>query len=688
MIVFLETQLNHWWGMSGSESVMADAEASYRLGDYAAAADRLLSLVKEEPPSAGSLRLLGLCRLRLGAPVEAVKLLERALRLAPADPWARLHYGLGLQTAGRHAEALPLFRACLTLLPNDPAPALNLATSLLALGDIKGAIHNARRARLRAPNMPQTHYTLGLAYLSSGINERAVTCFRRAATLSPKFAEAWINLGVAHYRSGRIEAAKQAMRSALRADPENRTAIANLGGFLRLTGETEVAETLLRTQVARDPAAVGARLNLAADLLQEDRATEALALLGKQPPSDREMRQHWLLQHTLAHIKLGRLHEARAALTALGSVPPALVPLLHWRHVLLARGDGDVAGARHYATLMEATLDISATILPEHRIMGHYDLAKFWSGLGEVERAFAHWTNAHGLLARFQPFSRVDHADAIEATMKWHDATRLHRGPRAANDDQVPVFVVGMPRSGTTLVEQIIAAHPAVHGAGERPALAQTFARLGSGDGAGAVRRIADLDAATLDVEATRYLRDLHAIAKDAKRIIDKMPGNYRYLGLTALMLPGARVISCERDPRDIGLSIFTFRFYGLHAYAHDLADLGWTIAQQRRLMAHWRESLPNPILTVKLTDWVENFAVTLRRVLDFLDLPYDAACETFYEADRRVRTVSRNQVRQPINARGVGRWRDYQRPLAPLIMALREHGALKDEPQNPSAGY
>jgi Flp pilus assembly protein TadD len=666
-----------------SETVLAmnDAEASYRAGDYLAAADRLLPLVGEEPASAGALRLLGLCRLRLGAPAEALELLERAVRLAPADAIARLHHGLGLQAAGRHSEAAALFRACHTLLPEDPAPALNLAASLLALGDIQGAIQSGRRARLRAPTMPQAHYTLGLGYLSAGLNELAVTCFRRATTLAPNMAEAWVNLGVAHYRGGRIEAAKEAMRAALKADPENRAATANLGGFLRLTGEVEAAETLLRAQVARDPDAIGARLNLAADMLQEDRAADALALLGDRAPSERAMRQHWLLQHALAHIKLGRPDEARAALAALGAVPTALVPLLHWRHVLLAHAEGDVAAARHHATLMEATLDITAAPLPEHQIMGHYDLAKFWSGLGEVERAFSHWTAGHRLLARFQPFARAEHADAIEATMKWHDAARLHDGPRAANADQTPVFVVGMPRSGTTLVEQILAAHPDVHGAGERAALARTFARLGGGDGAEAVRRIAGLDAATLDAEAARYLRDLHAIDKDAKRIIDKMPGNYRYLGLTALMLPGARVISCERDPRDIGLSIFTFRFYGLHAYAHDLADLGWTIAQQRRLMAHWHETLPNPILTVKLADWVEDFAGTLRRVLDFLDLPYDAACETFHEADRRVRTVSRAQVRQPINARGIGRWRHYQRQLEPLVAALREHGALQDEP-------
>jgi tetratricopeptide (TPR) repeat protein len=669
--------------MSLSQHAVADAEASYRSGDYEAAAERLLPFASGGSPSADSLRLLGLCRLRLGAPQEALELLAQAVQVDPADPWARLHYGIGLQAAGRHAEAAPLFRGLLTALPDDPAPALNLATSLLALGDVPAALHAARRARLRAPAMPQTHYTLGLAYLAAGLHDRAAAAFRRATALAPGFAEAWVNLGVAEYRGGRIEAAKQAMRAALQADPGNRAAAANLGGFLRLTGETEAAEALLHAEVARNPDAGAARLNLAADLLQEDRAPEALAVLGEQPPADPGMRQHWLLQCALAHIKLGNPPRARAALAALGRVPPALVPLLHWRHVLLARAEGDANAARHYATLMEAALDISAATLPEHQIMGHYDLAKFWSGQNQAERAFSHWTAGHRLLSRFQPFSRETHAATDAAIIAAFDAERLNTGPRATDTDETPVFVVGMPRSGTTLVEQILAAHPDIHGAGERPALVQSLVRLGRGDGPAAIRRIAALDEKALDAEAERYLRELHAIAPAAKRIVDKMPGNYRHLGVAGLMLPGARIIACERDPRDIGLSIFTFRFYGMHPYAHDLGDLGWAIAQQRRLMAHWHAALPNPIITVRLNDWVDDFAGTLHRVLDFLDLPYDAACETFYQTDRRVRTVSRTQVRQPVNARGIGRWRAYEPQLAPLIAALRDNGALEDETQN-----
>jgi hypothetical protein len=142
-------------------------------------------------------------------------------------------------------------------------------------------------------------------------------------------------------------------------------------------------------------------------------------------------------------------------------------------------------------------------------------------------------------------------------------------------------------------------------------------------------------------------------------------------------MLPGAKVIYCARDPRDIGLSIFTFRFHGHHPYAHDLGDLGFAIAEHARLMDHWRAALPNPILTVKLSDWVEDFDGTLARVLAHLGLPSDPNCARFYEGKGHVRTVSYAQVRQPVNARGLGRWKTYANELAPLISELEATRAL-----------
>jgi tetratricopeptide (TPR) repeat protein len=657
-----------------SPNLIAVAEDSYRRGDYVGAANMLEPAAAGTTPLPDVLRLLGLCRLRMGAIEAALQLLARAHAEAPNDPWAKLHYGIGLLAAGRPAEAATLFRQCLTALPQDPAPHLNLSAALLSLGDAPAAIRHARRARLRAPMMPQTHYALGLAYLAAEHWRDAIESFRKATQLSPKFREAWLNLGLAEYRGGSIAAAKQAFRDALRADPDNADAASNLAGLMRLSGEIEVAETLLRETIAHQPDAGAPRINLAVTLMQEESWTEAMALLEPPAPTLPALRQSWMLHRVLGLIELGRLQDARDTLDALGPVPADLAPLVQWRRVRLLVREGNVDAAAKEAETMQRMMANVRGMLPEHAIIAHYDLAKFWSQQNHPARAIASWGAAHRLLARFQPFSRERYAAFVDATIAAFSASRFAQGPRASNQDPTPVFVVGMPRSGTTLMEQILAAHAQVHGAGERTALGRTVDRLG-GDSPDAPVRIAGMDEAQLNAAADLYLGELHALAPGAERIVDKMPGNYQHLGLIGVMLPGARIIACERDPRDIGLSIFSFRFYGSHGYAHDLADLGWYIGQHKRLMAHWRAVLPNRILTVELRDWVEDFAGTLRRVLEFLDLPYDPACETYYTLERRVRTVSRQQVREPINARGLGRWRQYEQELAPLISALREAG-------------
>ena len=666
---------------SAGEEAIAAGEACYRAGTYTEAAAIFVQVNEHSPSYPAALRLLGLCKFRLGEPSVALTLLDRARILAPDDPFAQLHYGLVLEETGRHAEAASLFRACQALLPNDPAPFLNLATAALALGRHREALTAARKARRRAPQLPQAHYMLGMARLAAGHLDGAEEAFRTAVKLASGFADAWVNLGLVRYRRSDVEGAKAAMRRALSAAPAHRAATANLGAFLRLTGEAEAGEALLRDALARDPDSAEVRLNLVADLLQEERATEALTLLDAVPqPAEPRLSSHWQAQRALALLQLDQRAEARRVLDAI-SATDELAPLLLWRRALLASAEGDHANARAFAERMETALRDSVSLVPEHRIMARFDLAKFWSSEGDAKRAFCHWIEGHRLLGRLQPFSRAAYRGFVDATIARLDRARLHQGPRASNHDATPVFIVGMTRSGTTLTEQIIAAHSEVFGAGERNALSTAFATLGGGwDTPQTVERIASLDAPALDRAAGRYLAELHALAPAKTRIVDKMPGNFAYLGLVALMMPGARIIHCTRDPRDIGLSIFTFRFYGYHPYAHDLADLGWYIAHHERLMEHWRAAAPNPILTLPLRDWVEDFAGTLRRVLDFLGLPFDPACERFYESDSRVRTVSRTQVRQPVNARGLGRWRTHEQQLQPLIAELRAQGVVLSE--------
>jgi Tfp pilus assembly protein PilF len=566
----------------------------------------------------------------------------------------------------------------------DPAALLRACIGHQKAGDWPAALQAASDACHAAPTLPQPHYAYGQAWLALNQPARAQEAFAAALALAPHWAEAWINYGLARYRQDAAAEACEAMRQALRCVPGHPVAIANLGALLKVRGETDIADALLAAELARDPTNAGARLNLAVALLADERAADALALLeAVAPPEEQRIRRHWLLQQALALLLLDRLDEAGVVLeqtAALGPMPPEAAPLWHWRQVLLAGARGDQDNARREAEQTAAALAVMGPdAVPEHRIIGHFDLAGFWAAQNEADAAFAQWAAGHALLRREQPFSRAARRAYVDATIAAFPRARFTVGARASHADPAPVFIVGMPRTGTTLCERILAAHAQVHGAGERRALGDTFAALG-----GDPHAITALGQEQLDAAAAAYLAELHRLAPDKARIVDKMPGNIEFLGLVALLLPGARIIHCVRDPRDIGLSIYMRRFYGAHPYAHDLADLGWMIAQQERLMAHWRAVLPNPILTVKLADWVEDFDATLARVLAHLDLPPDDACARFHEQPNRSHTASRLQVRQPVHASGLGRWKPYAAQLAPMIAELERAGMLAawDEPR------
>lgn len=572
--------------------------------------------------------------------------------------------------------------------PAEAAPPhrdlLSLCAEALRRGDAPAALRSARDACLAEPRRAEAHYAFGQAWIASGKPERAEQCFAFACKLRPGFADAWVNLGLARYAQGAVEDARRYMAIALAAAPGHPAATTNLAVLLRLGGGYEAAETLLREALARNPRDAGARLNLVAEALQEERAPEALALLNavEPPADDPAAARMWHLQRALALLALGRPDKARMALgefDALGAAPRQLRPLRLWREALLALAENRREDARAAAEAMAPALDeMGPNAVVEHRIMGQYDLAKFWSREGDNPRAFARWRAGHAILRPMQPFSREATRAYDDAAMATFTPARFAAGPRAGNANEAPVFVVGMPRSGTTLAEQILAAHADVHGAGERSALGRLASRLGGGETPEAIARIAALNRETLDREADAYLAELRALAPGKARIVDKMPGNHAHVWLIGLLFPGAKIIHCRRDPRDIGLSIFTFRFHGQHGYAHDLADLGWMIAEQERVMAHWRTASPAPILELRLDDWAHDFDATLARLLAFLDLPPDPACARFHEGESRVRTVSRAQVRQPVNARGLGRWRAFAGELQPLIAELEGAGALE----------
>jgi tetratricopeptide (TPR) repeat protein len=658
----------------------ADFEAAlacYKAGEPARAAELFAAVLRRAPDHADTLRLHGLALVRSGRAAAGLPSLARARRLRRPDPLTHLHYGIGLLESGRPVRAAAALRRATVLAPKNPTAWINLSTAILALGKPQAARAAARRALALAPNAGEAHYALGLAQRSANNLSGALSAFAEAVRLRPDLADAWIDFGQARLQLGRVGAAAHAMQQALLARPGYAAAEANLAGLELLQGAQEEALDRLRKLLAREPGCVPARLNLANALLLDREAEDALAVLEGPAPPGREG-AHWRAHRAMALLVLRRFAQAEAELDATPQPVGDAEILIAWRRLVLAEHAGDLETAAQLAERLDALAREEGASLLDHRIITHFDLAAFRNKRKEPERAFEHWTAGHRLLSRAQQFSRESFHEFVDANIASFNQTRLSAGAFSRNSDAVPVFIAGLPRSGTSLVEQILSAHADVHGAGERSALHQTIVEVaGPFHQAATVARLAGLDEPTLTAAASKYVEELRALAPTSRYVVDKMPVNALHLGFLSTLLPAARVILCRRDHRDIGLSIFQLRFFGYHPFAHDLADLGWYMGEHERLVSHWRKAIPVRWLEVALSDWVEDFSSTLSRVLDFLDLPHDSACERFHEQQRRVRTASAEQVRQPVNARGLGRWRQYETELDPMLLELRSAGLI-----------
>ena len=232
---------------------------------------------------------------------------------------------------------------------------------------------------------------------------------------------------------------------------------------------------------------------------------------------------------------------------------------------------------------------------------------------------------------------------------------------------QRPIFVIGMPRSGTTLIEQILASHPDVYGAGELQALNQAVTRAGSFP-----YDLANWSVSNLAQVAGDYLEQINRLAPNALRVIDKLPGNFLYAGLIPLLLPGARIIHCRRDPVDTCLSCYSKSFAGEQLFAYQLDELGQFYRDYQMLMAQLRQILPpDQFIEVDYEAVVDDLEGQARRLIDFIDLPWNDACLAFHETRRMIRTASVAQVRQPIYTSSKGRWHQHAAHLAPLLIEL-----------------
>ncbi|HEX4143075.1 MAG TPA: sulfotransferase [Pirellulales bacterium] len=510
-------------------------------------------------------------------------------------------------------------------------------------------------------------FELALHERRAGRLEEAAAAYRRVLAIRPNLAEAHVNLGNVLTEQRKLDDAAAQYKSAIALNPNLFQACNNLGNILREQGELEQALAHYHQAIALNPDYADAHNNVAGVLRSQGKLAEAV-----------ERYQHAIAlrpdfadaHNNLAGVlkQLGRFDEALAHYDRALALRPDFVQA-HYRRTDLKTfraGDADLAA-------LEA-LAADTARLPRHRKPPiHFALAKALEDVGDYPRAFEQWLRGNALKRSQVNYDEASCQRGFRAIADLFDANLLARARAPWDLSPVPIFIVGMPRSGSTLVEQILASHPQVDAGGELKNLERVVRATSDPGGwsASYPALIQALDADGLRRLGQAYLASLPALSDGKTHITDKLPGNFLRIGLIHLILPGARIIHTVRDPVDTCVSCFT-RLFADVPFSYDLAELGRHFRCYHELMEHWRRVLPaGSVLDVAYEDLVDDLETHARRLIEHCGLAWDDRCLSFHETSRPIATPSNVQARQPLYRSSVGRWRRYEAYLQPLLAEI-----------------
>ncbi len=660
-----------------------------RLGEAEHSARTLLKAY----PGAGMLwKILSVAQLRQGK--DALPALRKTAELMPLDAEAHRNLGAALHDSGQWALALECFRRALELTPNDADCLVEAADALRALGRAREAVPLYQQALQNNPAHVEARNNLGNAYLELAEYADAAACYRQAHRLRPRDVQILCNLGRVLVAMRDTEEAVASYRQALALNPNYVEALMNLGHVLRELGQRREAVPLYAQATRLEPQRVESHWNLGSLLFELRRFREAVACFTQAIKLKPD--------YAPAHLSMGmamrqqrRPADAEVSCQAALAIDPHYVEALSFLGELRAdRGRFEeaeelfrrtiainpnfsfayfsIATHRRMTTADSAWLEGVETLLARepplaHEISLRYGLGKYFDDVGQYESAFENYRQANELTKRYgSSYDRDRLTQRVDQIMRCFDAASMRDAPGQGSGSELPVFIIGMPRSGTSLTEQILASHPAVFGAGEVPFWDGAF---------NAYRQAAlkgPVDAKLLPGMAAAYLERYAAASADAQRVVDKMPSNFLYAGMILAAFPRARFIHMRRHPLDTCLSIYFQNFFGMGPYANDLGNLAHYYGEYLRIMNHWRAVLPaTALLEVPYEALIEDQEGWSRKMLDFIQLPWDPRCLDFHRTERAVITASKWQVRQKIHSASAGRWRHYEKFVGPLRAAL-----------------
>ncbi len=599
----------------------------------------------------------------------------------------------------RHDDALRAFEQAARALPHNSVVRVNLAAVALALGRAEEAIAWCDQSLALKPDAANVWNLRGNAQRALLRNEEAAQNYARAVKLQPDFAEALGNYGCALNETGRFDEALAALDKALALQPNSGPLLCNRGAVLVNFERPGEALISLDKALALAPDNIVAINNRALALKMLDRPEEALTCCAAALAADPKQAAAWLAQAGVL-ADLGRAEEALASYDQCLALAPRDPAGLSNKGLLL----GEIGRfAEAAATLREAialapgraslyyNLTQMAKLAPDDpavaainarlaqdetlpavdQVFLHFGLAKIHEDHGAWEVSFGHLAAGASLKRGLVRYDEAATLGEMARTAKVFAKTMAARLRGCGEDSLAPIFIVGMPRSGSTLVEQILSSHEGVSGLGEIGA----FAKAMRADGAGPVafpERVQSLSAEDAGRIGAAYAKNVRELAPSAGRVVDKMLDNFRYLGLIAAALPTARIIHIRRDPVETCLSCYSKWFATGYDFSYDLGELGRYYRAHERLMDHWRAILPKQLLiTVDYEAIVADLEGQSRRLAAFCGLEWDPRCLEFHTNQRQVRTASKTQVRQPLFDGSSRRRGALARHLAPLLSAL-----------------
>ena len=646
------------------DHVLRQAHAALRAGQAVRAEEWLRALERQRPGEVNCLWLLGAALLDQNRSAEAIALLERALGQAPAFAEARVDLARAYTRAGRPEEARAEVRRVLEKSPHHHRAWLAYGDALVELGQCGDAGIAFERARLTEPERPRVEEATRA--LLADDRRRAEELFRAILQRDASHVAGLCGLAALSLAADVPQDAERLLRHALRQSTHVPLAYRGLGPALLALGRVEEAHAAARHLLKiepKNPQSWVTVASVAVRFMRHEEALEAYEQAARYKPDELRIRM------SIGHVQktLGRRADSEASyqqvLTADPGNPEAYWSLADLKNYafkdeevgamqrVLAGGAGEKAGGAQL----------------------YFALGKALEQRHEYREAFAAYARGNAVRRREAPFD-IASFEARAARIRAFFSSAFFAAHQGQGDaSRAPIFIVGLPRSGSTLVEQILASHSQVDGTMELPNIPNFVRELE--DRAerrdGYPEKLAALSGAELAGLGGRYLRETQPLRRGRARFTDKLPNNFSHVGLIHSILPNATIIDVRRHPMDACFSTFKQHFASGQAFSYDLEDLARYYRTYLELMDHWDAVLPGKVLHVRYEELVKDPEANIRRLIAHCGLEFESACLSFHETQRAVRTPSAEQVRQPIYTSGVDYWRNFAKELEPLRHAL-----------------